>query len=158
MSATATSSAVNSPRAARSASAEVKAVLAAVTDRLHNYARVHYALQMAEHSTYIDAAVYLRRLCHAISRSKLDREGIELELTDCPLWLESGRCWRLGMIVSEPNAARHAFLKRGDVIRVEPSLSHSFVECRVTDNGMAETSGRLVDLGRSSGNPRPLSA
>jgi len=38
----------------------VKAVLAAVTDRLHNYARVHYALQMPEHSTYIDAAVYLR--------------------------------------------------------------------------------------------------
>lgn len=95
----------------------MKAVLAAVADRLHNFARVHHALQMQEHSTYIDASAYLRQLCRAISRSKLDCQKIELVLVECPFWLESGRCWRLGLIVSEliTNAARHAFLKRGDV-------------------------------------------
>jgi two-component sensor histidine kinase len=77
--------------AARSASAEVKAVLAAVADRLHNFARVHHALQMQEHSTYIDASAYLRQLCRAISRSKLDCQKIELVLMECPFWL-SRRC------------------------------------------------------------------
>jgi hypothetical protein len=41
-----------------------------------NYAQVHHALQLPEHSSCIDVAAYLQQLCQAISRSKLDRKGI----------------------------------------------------------------------------------
>jgi two-component sensor histidine kinase len=116
---------------------EAKAALAAVQDRLHNYARVHHALQMPEHSSRIDAAAYLRQLCRAICSSKLNAKGVELLLIERPFQMDSERCWRLGLIVSEliTNSARHAFRDNGGLIRVELLPSTSFIECRVTDNG-----------------------
>jgi two-component sensor histidine kinase len=125
--------------AARSANDEVKIALAAAEDRLQNYARVHQALRVPEHGSLIDATSYLRQLCRAISRSRLDVKSVELVLVDRPQRMNSDRCWRLGMIVSEliTNAARHAFHESGGVIRVDLRSSQSFVECRVTDNGTA---------------------
>jgi two-component sensor histidine kinase len=126
--------------AARSANNEAKVALAAVQNRLHNYALVHHALQMPEHTSYIDAAAYLRQLCRAISRSKLESKGIELRLVERTFQMNSERCWRLGLIVSEliTNAERHAFRNGGGLIRIEMLPSLSFVECRVTDNGTGE--------------------
>jgi two-component sensor histidine kinase len=126
--------------AARSANNEAKAALAAVQDQLQNYAQVHHALQLPEHSSCIDAAAYLQQLCRAISRSKLDRKGIELRLVERPFRMDSERCWRLGLIVSEliTNAERHAFRNAGGCIRVELLPSQSFAECRVTDDGANE--------------------
>jgi two-component sensor histidine kinase len=46
--------------AAHSANNEAKAVLTAVQDQLQNYAQVHHALQLPEHSGCIDAAAYER--------------------------------------------------------------------------------------------------
>jgi two-component sensor histidine kinase len=126
--------------AARSANDEAKVALAAVQDRLQNYALVHHALQMPRHSSCIDAAAYLRQLCRAISRSKLESKGIELRLVEHTFQMNSERCWRLGLIVSEliTNAERHAFRNGGGLIRIELLPSLSFVECRVTDNGAGE--------------------
>jgi two-component sensor histidine kinase len=123
--------------AARSANNEAKAVLAAVQNQLHSYAEVHHALQLPEYSTCIDAAAYLRQLCRAISCAKLDRKGIELRLVERPFRMDSERCWRLGLIVSEliTNAERHAFRSGGGCIRVELSPSQSVAECRITDDG-----------------------
>jgi two-component sensor histidine kinase len=126
--------------AARSANDEAKVALAAVQDRLENYALVHHALEMPQHSSCIDAAAYLRQLCRAISRSKLESKGIELRLVEHTFQMNSERCWRLGLIVSEliTNAERHAFRNGGGLIRVELLPSLWFVECRVTDNGTGE--------------------
>jgi two-component sensor histidine kinase len=126
--------------AARSANDEAKAALAAVEDQLQNYALVHHALQMPEYTSCIDAAAYFRELCRAISRSKLESKGIELRLVERTFRMNSERCWRLGLIVSEliTNAERHAFGKGGGLISVELLPSLSFVECRVTDNGTGE--------------------
>jgi two-component sensor histidine kinase len=126
--------------ATRSANNEAKAALVAVQDQLQNYAQVHHALQMPEHRSCIDAAAYLRQLCRAIHRSKLDSRGIELLLVERTFQMDSERCWRLGLIVSEliTNAARHAFRNGGGLIRVELMPSTSFVECRVIDNGAGE--------------------
>ncbi len=126
--------------AARTANTETKAALAAVQDQLHNYAQVHHALQPPDHSSCIDAAVYLRQLCLAISRSKLDSKGIELRLVEHPFRMNSERCWRLGLIVSEliTNTERHAFRSAGGLICVEILTSTSFVECRIADNGKGE--------------------
>ena len=126
--------------AARSANDEAKAALTAVQDQLQNYAEVHHALQMPEHTSLIDAAAYLRQLCRAISRSKLESKGIELRLVERAFQMNSERCWRLALILSEliTNAERHAFRNRGGWIQVELLPSFSFVECRVTDNGSGE--------------------
>ena len=54
--------------------------------------------------------------------------------------MESERCWRLGLIVSEliANAECHAFHNGGGLIYVELLRSTSFVECRVIDNGTSK--------------------
>jgi two-component sensor histidine kinase len=126
--------------AARSANHEAKVTLAAVQDQLENYALVHHALQMPEHTSCIDAAAYLRQLCQAISRSRLVCRGVELRLLERTFQMTSERCWRLGLIVSEliTNAERHAFPSGGGLIRVEVLPSLPLVECRVTDNGTGE--------------------
>jgi len=124
--------------AARSRSSEVKAALNDVSERLHHYADVHRTLQMPEHHTCIDAALYLRQLCLSISRSKLESNNIKLVLAARPLSMPSDRCWRLGMIVYElvTNAARHAFNGAEGEIWVELWTAGDFVECRVSDSGI----------------------
>jgi two-component sensor histidine kinase len=130
--------------AARSANDEAKAALAAVQDQLQMYARVHHALRMPEHTSRIDAAAYLRQICRAISRSRLESKDIELLLVERTFQMNSERCWRLGLIVSEliTNAERHAFRNGGGSIRVELLPSLSLVECRVTDNGTSKANAR----------------
>jgi two-component sensor histidine kinase len=131
--------AVVSVAAARSSNEQARAVLAAVETQLSGYVQVHHVLQMPEDSTKIDAGVYLRRLCQAISRSKLDARGIELLFVERSFQMDSERCWRLGLIMSEliTNSARHAFHGAGGTIRIELVPTRSFVQCRVTDNGAA---------------------
>ena len=126
--------------AARCSSDEAQKALAAVQDRLRSYACVQNSLQMPEHDICIDATAYLRRLCQAISHSKLESRGIELLLAEFPFKMSSERCRLLGMIVSEliTNAARHAFQCGVGSIRVELLPSGTSVECRVTDNGTSE--------------------
>jgi len=68
--------------AARADNDKARGVLAAVADRLQEYARVHRALEMPEHRTHIDASAWIRRLCESISRSKLVGRNIELVLVD----------------------------------------------------------------------------
>jgi two-component sensor histidine kinase len=119
----------------------VKAALARVMEKLHNYARVHHALQMPANNDCIDASAYLRELCGSISRSKLENRNIELVLVERPLRMPSERCWLIGMVVAEliTNAVRHAFDQQGGTIRVECRTSGAFVECRVSDNGSASS-------------------
>src|SRR4030081_4066953 len=64
--------------AAKSPDRNVKAALAGVMERLHNYASVHHALQMPSGDDCIDASAYLRDLCGSISRSKIENTNIEL--------------------------------------------------------------------------------
>jgi two-component sensor histidine kinase len=125
--------------AARSGNDAVKRALGEVEERLHRYAQVHQALQPPIDDAPIDAAAYLGRLCLALSRSKLEAMDIELVLTAEPLRLGSGRCWQLGMIVSEliTNAARHAFAGRQGRIDVALSCVERSVMCVVADSGAA---------------------
>src|ERR1700738_5500174 len=127
--------------AAKSPDGNVKAALAGVMEQLHNYARVHHALQMPASNDDIDASAYLRELCRSISRSKLEHRNIELVLAECAFRMSSDRCWLMGMIVAEliTNAVRHAFDRRGGVIRIECRALGEFIECRGSDNGFAST-------------------
>src|SRR5499433_3951128 len=124
--------------AARSRNRQVKAALTGVTELLHHYAGVHHALRMPENDVRVDAAAYLRKLCLSIRRSKLDHMKIDLVLAAPRLWLQSDRCWLLGMIVYEliTNAARHASAGGNGLIRVEllrTGARLSNVGCWITD-------------------------
>ena len=123
--------------AGRSGNEQVKLALTGVTEILHRCADVNRALQAPEADTQIDAATYLRHLCFAISRFKLDHKKIGLVFVACPLQLQSDRCWRLGMIVHEliTNAARHAFSGERGEIQVELLRAGSIVACKVQDDG-----------------------
>jgi two-component sensor histidine kinase/DNA-binding winged helix-turn-helix (wHTH) protein len=131
--------AVVSLAAAHSPNDEVKSALAAVEARLHSYVHVNRCLQLPSHDTIIDASAYLRQLCQSISRSRLDCRGIELQFVGVPLQINSERCWRLGMIISElvTNAARHAFGHAGGKILVKLSRCGPIINCRVADDGTA---------------------
>ena len=126
---------------------DAKATLAAVRDQLHSYARVHHALQMPEYGSRVDAAAYLRQLCRAICRAKLDEKGIKLLLVERTFQMDSERCWLLGLTLFEliTNAARHAFDGKPGTISIELYPVGSFVVCTVRDNGGApadRTKGR----------------
>jgi two-component sensor histidine kinase len=116
---------------------EEKNALAVVEERLRNYVHVNRCLELPLQDTRIDASAHLQQLCQSISRSKLNCRGIELLFVDQPLQMNSKRCWRLAMIISEliTNSARHAFGDSGGKIRVELSQCGAFVECSVADNG-----------------------
>jgi two-component sensor histidine kinase len=130
--------------ASRAMTDDAKNVLALVRDQLNNYANVHHALQIPELGVQIDAAAYVCELCKAIRKARLNDNGIQLILSERTFKMDSERCWRLGLIVSElvGNAARHAFGRRGGIIRVELVPSTSFVQCRIRDNGKSESTAR----------------
>jgi two-component sensor histidine kinase len=125
--------------AARSSASEVKVVLGRVRERLEGWARVQLALQMPDYDTLIDASTYLRQLCHALARSHLDWQDIELNVRAMPLQLRAVQCWRMGLIVAEliTNSARHAFAGNGGLISVDLLNCAAGVECCVEDNGSA---------------------
>jgi two-component sensor histidine kinase len=136
--------AVVSLAAARSPNGEVKSALAEIEGRLHSYAQVNRCLQIPSQDMVINASAQLQRLCQSISRARLDCRGIELQFAGRPVEMNSERCWRLSMIISEliTNAARRAFGDRGGKIQVKLFRSGPFVKCRVADDGAAPEKSR----------------
>ena len=129
-----------SAKAVESDSVAVKAALLDVVDLLHQCADVHRALRMPDQGRLADAASYLQQLCFSIAKYRLDRLAIRVLFSADNLRLEGGRCWKLGLIVSEllTNVARHAqFDARHPELRVELMLAGNVVKCRVSDNGLA---------------------
>ena len=139
--------------AAKSASAETKAALAGASQRLRDFAEAHRALQAPAAAGLVDLPAYLTRLCQALSRASLNERGIRLTLSHQDVELEAGRCWRVGLIVSEliTNAFRHGLGDLTGAIAVEIARSSGTILCRVRDNGRPPSvivpgrGARLVD-------------
>jgi two-component sensor histidine kinase len=123
---------------ARIVDADAKIALEHVRQLLQSYAHLNQALQMPENRNRVDVSEYLRKVCEASRRSKLDAKGIDLLVTGETVEIEADRCWHLGLIVSElvTNAAQHAFKEHGGLIRVELRAATPSLECRVIDNGI----------------------
>jgi two-component sensor histidine kinase len=123
----------------------IRSALNDVAKQLSCHADLQHVLQIPEDNSEVNAADYLARLCHSLSRSRLEWMNIQLVLAADSVRMEAARCWRLGMVVCElvTNAARHAFngLKSG-VIRVDLCAAGPLGICQVSDNGSAPTSVR----------------
>ena len=118
---------------------DTKEELSNVVDLLHHHVEVHSILTMPDRDGLADAGEQLRKLGLAMSRCKLDRMNIHLVLSADMLPLESERCWRLALAVYElvTNAVRHAcFDGRDGEIKIKLMRGGSWVNCRVSDNGM----------------------
>jgi two-component sensor histidine kinase len=128
--------------AVRAEHPETKVALGNVTELLQEQANVHRLLAAPEGDSLVDAVQYLRSLCLAITRYRLEPIGVHLSFQADPLPLEPERCWRLGMAVHElvTNAARHAcFDGRPGEIKIKLSLTHPVVNCIIADNGSLST-------------------
>jgi two-component sensor histidine kinase len=118
---------------------DTKEELSNVVDLLHHHVEVHSLLTMPDRDGVVDAGEELRKLGLAMSRCKLDRMNIHLLLSADTLPLESKRCWRVALAVYElvTNAVRHAcFDGRDGDIKIKLMRAGSWVNCRVSDNGM----------------------
>jgi len=128
--------------AVRADNPEAKVALGNVVELLQEQANVHRVLAVPEGDSLVDAAQYLRRLCLAITRSRLEPIGVHLSFQADTLPLEPERCWRLGMALHElvTNSARHAcFDGRAGEIKIKLSLRDRVVNCIIADNGSLST-------------------
>lgn len=125
--------------ARRSASARERATLHRVAERLRTHAEAHRALLAPVDEGPIDLADYLGRICASMSKALLADREIRLLAEMDEVWLDAGRCWRIGLIVSEliRNAVRHGLAGRTGCIRVALARTPDGVSCVVSDNGAA---------------------
>jgi two-component sensor histidine kinase len=123
--------------AARSSSLEARTALTRTAQRLREYAQVHRSLQRPVAAGLVDLAEYLRGLCGALARTRLNEREISLTLIEQRVEIEAEQCWRVGLIVSEliTNAVRHAIKTPGGAITVEIAQSAGRISCQVADNG-----------------------
>jgi two-component sensor histidine kinase len=135
--------------AARTAFPDVKATLTDAVRRLRSYADVHRSLQPPAADGLLNLADYLRSLCKSLVRARLSERGISLTLVELDLQISAGRCWRVGLIVSEliTNSIRHALSGGRGQIVVETQKVASHIHCSVADNG--RSTGNFVP-GRGS--------
>ena len=137
-----------SAKAVQSDSVIVKAALLEIVDFLHQWADVHHALHMPDQGRLTDAASYLQQVCFAITKYRLDCLAIRVLYSADDLRFEGGRCWKLGLIVSEllTNVTRHVkFDAEPPELRVKLMLAGNVVKCGVSDNGSAP---ELIRRGR----------
>jgi two-component sensor histidine kinase len=127
--------------AARTRPGSVQEILAQVQGALEAFACVQRLLYVPDVITCVDGRAYMRQLCRALTRAKLEEKGIELEFVERPLRIDSDQCWRLGMILYElvTNASKHAFGGGSGWIRVELLEHATHIECRIEDSGSCTT-------------------
>jgi two-component sensor histidine kinase len=127
--------------AARTRPGSGEEILAQVQGALEAFASVQRLLYVPDVITCVDGCAYVRQLCRALTRAKLEEKGIELEFVEKPLRIDSDQCWRLGMILYElvTNASKHAFGGDSGRIRVEVFEHATCLECRIEDSGCCTT-------------------
>jgi two-component sensor histidine kinase len=127
--------------AARTRPGSGEEILAQVQGALEAFASVQRLLYVPDVITCVDGCAYVRQLCRALNRAKLEEKGIELEFVEKPLRIDSDQCWRFGMILYElvTNASKHAFGGDSGRIRVELFEHATCIECRIEDSGCCTT-------------------
>jgi two-component sensor histidine kinase len=123
--------------AAGAGNPQVGAALSSVAKRLRAHAEAHRALLAPATGGPVDLADYIGQVCASITKASLAPNGVRLFVDADEIWLESGRSWRVGLIVAElvRNAAHHGLGRGSGAIRVSIGEACGWVSCRVSDNG-----------------------
>jgi two-component sensor histidine kinase len=123
--------------AAEAGNPQVGATLGVVAKRLRAHAEAHRALLAPAADGPVDLADYIGQVCAAMTEASLASFGVRLLVDADEIWLESGRSWRVGLIVAElvRNAARHGLGRGPGAIRVSLGQACGWVSCRVSDSG-----------------------
>jgi two-component sensor histidine kinase len=97
-------------------------------------------LEQPAANALVDVPSYLRVLCQAISRTRLQPRVIELVFAEHPFQMGAEKCWKFGLILSEliMNSEQHAFHQRGGRIHVELTSSGLLARYTVVDNGSSQ--------------------
>ncbi len=124
-------------RAAKASSSDARDAISAASDRLHEYAKIHKALQVPSRGARLNLSRYLSELCLAFANSRLEDRDIHLTFVEDSIELDSEQCWHVGLIAAEliTNAAKHAFGAGGGAIRVELLRFEHHAQCKVIDGG-----------------------
>ncbi|KAB2638055.1 MAG: PAS domain S-box protein, partial [Verrucomicrobia bacterium] len=144
-------------QSSRIASAEAKAVLLEMQDRVRSMALIHEHLYRSDNLAAVDLAPYLRSLCTQLVRSAAATSGsIHLQMDLAPVQLEIDKAIPCGLLVNElvTNAIKYAFpLGRHGVLRVDLQLLDGTPGwcLRVADDGVGLPTDfdlqKLISLG-----------
>jgi two-component sensor histidine kinase len=129
--------------AAKTPSHETKSALYDLIKHLQCIAQSHGVLSPPRTEGIADIGETLARLCQAFAQStEIEHREVRLSYSlGEPTLIDAGRCWRVGLIVSEliNNSFRHAFGSRNGNIAVSLAIRSSNVVCTVSDNGSARS-------------------
>ena len=76
-----------------------RGTLASAVRRLRAHAEAHRALQPPVTERPVELAQYLTEVCGCLVDAQLSESGIWLTINAEEVWLDAGRCWRVGLIV-----------------------------------------------------------
>jgi len=116
---------------------ECSSLLGELVVRLDALGTIQRMLQAPDHGRGMDLTGRLERLCEAMAVARFADKGIELNLQIDDIVIESGRGWRILMIVAEllVNASRHAFGESGGRVDVRLQARFGEVMVGVRDDG-----------------------
>ena len=122
----------------RSASPQFEDSLARCEARIIAFSNLHRSLVVGAANDWVSVQHYFEHLCQALSEALLEPLGIRCEVSADAGELQSERCERLGLVITElvTNAAKHAFHGRDDsLVRVKLINGIDSWVCIVSDNG-----------------------
>ena len=113
--------------------------------RILAFGKVYDLLSNGSDRRYTSIGDYIGSLSRALTVAILEPKGIRCEATIGYGFLETKRCERLGLIITElvTNAAKHAFPNQENrLIRIEAFYREGFWNCTVKDCGVGTCCGR----------------
>jgi two-component sensor histidine kinase len=136
---------------------QAQLALTSAATRLRAQVEAHRALRAPAIDGPMDLADYIGQVCACLARAPLAENGMRLRVTADEVWLDAGRCWRVGLIVAElvRNAARYGLSGGAGAIWVMVEAAAGRVRCSVCDDGAGSPD---VRPGRGRGLVRALAA
>ena len=118
----------------------VQLALTSAASRLRAQVEAHRALQAPIIEGPMDLADYVGQLCGCLAKAPLAENGMRLTVDADEVWLDSGQCWRVGLIIAElvRNAARHGLSGEAGVVWVVVEDGVDRIICSVCDDGGGE--------------------
>jgi len=131
--------------AAASRDLAARTALITAASRLRAQVEAHRALQSPFTAGPVDLADYVGEVCARLAQAPLAEAGARLTVDADEVWLDTGRAWRVGLIVAElvRNAARHGLRGRPGSIRVGIAERGEHIHCWVSDDGAGVSSARF---------------